>query len=169
VSIRTREDVEHLFLVDHVPPYAYPVYDHVDGNRVLVRPIPIEPPWDQTIIVLDNLRTRVVDCILSVKEKGMPPISPLNLIALHAMFANRDVSLRSLLVNPKFVPLLERVPTYSWGQRVTIFEHWKVPPGELFALAEPQFVGVVAITNQGPGAELTNLNGISWGYFRLLK
>ena len=169
MPIEPREDVERLFVVDRVPPEAIPLYDNLAGNRVLVRPIPIDPIWDYPILVLGDLRSQVVNCIMSVKESGMPPVHPLNLCSLHEMFVNRDVCLRSLLVNPEFVPLLEKVPSYSWGERMTIFEHWEIPPGELFALAEPEFVGIVAITREGPGAALINPNGVSWGYFQFLK
>lgn len=160
-----REDVERLFLIDKLPPGALPRYDSVEMNNCFIVPF-IEPqdPWyDCKPLILDMLRSEVVHEIMSVKRKGAPPVRPLTLVGIHEVFANRDLYPNALLVNPFCVPHLAKARRSRWGHRLKVFEHFDVPLGEVYALAEPNFLGVVPVQNGHPGAALHNPDGVVWG------
>ena len=81
-------------------------------------------------------------------------------------FQARDLCLDSLLVHPDMTPLI-KVHGPAWGYIPKIFEHQEVPVGEIFAMTEPSFLGVIPISPEGiPGVGLWNPHGVVWGYFR---
>jgi hypothetical protein len=167
-----RNDVERLFVFDHLPPYVVrPIYDtDMPGceGRVEAITIELEPPWNSAYLVLEELRSEVVRKILEIKEMGAEPLRPFTLASAHETMANRDLLLDSILVHPEFVPLLVNIRKLFLGKVVKVFEHYEVPPGEVYGLSEPQFVGVIPIRNDGvPGVALHNPHGLIWGRFPL--
>lgn len=163
-----REDVEQLFLIDHLPREVDRLmYDTETLGTVEAIPLKMAPPWNSAFMVQEELRSEVVRRILDVR-RGMAPLAPFTIVKAHEVFANRDLALHSLLVHPEFVPLCVKARRPMFGIVPKLFEHYEVPPGEIYAVAQPEFVGVVPITWEGaPGVVLHNLNGIVWGRFQL--
>ncbi len=166
--VDSREDIERLFIIDRVAPEAMPVYDTEHMAHIRVEPIRLESPWNEVPGLLrDELRSEIVQKLMEVRD-SKPPIRPFNLLnAVHAVEV-LDLMLQSFLVHPDFVPLMKKVERHRYwgaGRWLRIFKHYEVPPGEIFAFPEPQFVGVVAIHRGQPGVIITNPNAIIWGCF----
>jgi hypothetical protein len=167
--VEAREDIEKLLLIDRLPRDMRPLYDTDTGKVMEATLIRLEPPWNSNIVMLqEELRSEIVQKILSVKEAGMQPLSPFTIVKAHEVFANRDLALHALLVHPEFVPLCAKAQRPLFGIVPKLFEHYEIPPGEIYGVAQPEFVGAVPITREGvPGVALTNLDGIVWGRFSL--
>ena len=162
--MEAREDVENLFRIDHLPLGAEPNYDDLIHGRIRAKEIVLAPPWNETSIVLDELRFEVVRAIIDMRtdEGALRHFTLLN--ALTAL-GYRDVVLEALLVNPECVPLLAKVAGPKWGGKLRLFQHMDVPVGEVYGLAGPDYVGVVSVRKGIPGVLLHNPHGIVWGHF----
>lgn len=159
--MEAREDVERLLRVDLVPDGANVVYDTEDMGNVHVPCLAID---------MAELRSNIVQAILDVRfqadQTGDWSLRPFTLVGAHEAMANRDLCLRAFLVNTQFVPLIEQVcRTPLWGIKLSLFCHAEVPPGEVYAFAEPEYVGVVPIQGGVAGVAICNLNGVAWGQF----
>jgi hypothetical protein len=160
--MEAREDVERLFRVDLLPEGANPVYDTESMGNINVLCLAVD---------MAELRSNIIQTILQVRfqaeETGVDwALRPFTLIRAHEVMANRDLCLRAFLVNTEFVPLIAPASSSTWwGVRTHLFCHAEVPPGEVYAFAEPEFVGVVPIQGGVAGAAVCNLNGLIWGQF----
>jgi hypothetical protein len=171
VDDEVREDVERLFVWDRLPPYVVrPIYDTDMGRQVVGMAIELEPPWNSALLVQDFLRSEVVCKITEVKEMGAEPLRHFTLMNAHEVMANRDLMLDSLLVHPDFAPLLVKVRKPFFGKTLKVFGHYEVPPGEIFGLAPPPYLGTIPIRHDGvPGVAFHNPNGVLWGHFTPLS
>jgi len=163
VQVRIREDVESLFWIDRVPPDVRLWYDSGVRNRVEPELILLDSSCSGDPL-RDVWRAEVIKEIMSAK-RDVPPLLPFTLYGAHEVMCNGDNRLDSLLVHPDFTPLLVKVLKPWMGLRLKVFVHLDVPDGEVFGLAEPQFVGVAPIQRGAPAAALTNPNGVVWGFF----
>ena len=163
VQVRIREDVENLFWIDRVPPEARLWYDSGVRERIEPELILLDPVCSGDTL-RDVWRAEVVKEILSAK-RGTPPLRPFTLYGAHEIMCSRDTLLDSLLVHPDFAPLLIKVVKPWMGLKLKVFVHFDVPDGEVFGLAEPQFVGIAPIQRGAPAAALTNNLGVIWGRF----
>ena len=162
-----REDVENLFFVDRVPPDALLQYDSGLRDRIRAELILLPPEWSGAPL-LEAWRAEVVRSIMSAKQ-DVPLLRPFTLYGAHEIMCNRDNLLDALLVNPDFAPLLVKVLKPWMGLKLKVFVHFDVPDGEVYGLAEPQFVGVAPIQRGAPAAALTNPIGVVWGRFPLAR
>jgi hypothetical protein len=163
-----REDIEHLLLIDRLPPEVLPLYDTVHMSRIRVKPIRLESPWNEVPGLLrDELRSEIVQKLMEVRD-SKNPIRPFNLSTAQHAIGVFDLVLQNFLVHPDFVPLLGKVarhPCLGVGGWLRIFTHYEMSQGEIFAFPEPQFFGVVAIHRGQPGVLITNPAAMIWGSF----
>jgi hypothetical protein len=154
-----RADVENLFLMDRLPPEVETVvYETMEMRRC-------EVEMNVALSIRNELRAQLVARIIDT-AMGIPELQPFDLLKAHEVMANRDISLNALLVRPDFVPLLDKIRRPILGIKVKVFAHDEVPPGDVYGLTEPQFLGSVARSTNGTiGIALTNPDGIVWGRF----
>jgi hypothetical protein len=159
-----RRDVENIFLLDKLPldvcfDTNTAFYDGVEGRRAL--------GLTCAYGTRRHMRARVIEAIVDAMN-DQPPITPFTLMKAHEHIANRDLVLCALLVHPKLVPLLARARRPWMGITPKIFVHEDVPIGDLFAFAQPEFVGVVSVTPDGrAGALVTAKEAIVRGQFQV--
>lgn len=159
---RARTDVEALFQWDAVEEFVVrPMYDCPDGGTLEI----IRTPFSARFLVPDELRSEVVRAILEVKFMGQTELLDFTIEKVIGAFQVRDLMLDALLVHPDMVPLI-KVNGPALGHRPKLFAHQDVPIGEIFATAEPSFLGVIPVSPEGiPGVGLWNPHGVIWGYF----
>jgi hypothetical protein len=163
-----RKDVEQLFVHDRIPAFVItPCYDRGRRPGELSMNIQIQPEFDASLLFVEELRIAIVQTILEIKIMGVPPIQPFTVVKAHEHMGNCDLRLDSLLVNDEFEPLLVKARQPVLGHQLKLFGHPEVPPGEVYGLAQPEYVGVIPIQNGLPGVALTNLPGLIWGRFQL--
>lgn len=157
-----RTDVESLFLIDEVPNVIDdPMYDVPYGGRIRIR-------LSTECSILYELRAQVVMAILDIASRSAE-LAPFTIVKAHEVMACHDISLHSLLVHPEFTPLLVRAQRQWFGMKLKIFAHEEVPRGEVYGLAEPMFLGVVAVSREGlTGLAVTNPWGVLRGSFRFI-
>ncbi len=157
-----REDVERLFLVEHLPLETLLIYDS-DMGRQQVPLIKLEEPWDSPPFLIEKLRSDVVRSILEARRKENR-IRPFTLVNAHEAMANRDVRLDALLVHTDFVPLCENMTKMFFGIVAKLFAHHEVPVAEVYGLCQPEYLGRVPVKKGRPGAFRFSTN-VVWGTF----
>lgn len=161
--VNWRADVEELFLWDRYPlEVNEAIYDTNTRQRVHV-------PLSSALSVRNELRAQLVE---RIKDAAMmlPETDPFTIVKAHEVIANRDLRLDAVLVRPDFVPLLGKVRRPMFGINLKVFGHDEVLPGDVFCLAEPEFLGRVARAPSGKiGIAVTNAEAIVWGRFPLRR
>lgn len=158
--VAVRDDVECLFRQDHLPRGAFAVYD---THRVGGGPTRVVNSVTRHLDAFE-VQDQVVEKILRWGRRS-PILRPFTLVRAHEHMENLDLRLDALLVHPDFAPLLTKVQRVVFGIQVKLFGHFNVPEGEIYALPEPEYLGVVSYSGDRTGVCTFNPKAILRGAF----
>jgi hypothetical protein len=158
--VLARRDVESMLLLDVLPENVRAVYASERGT--------FEVDLSLSLSILQELRYKVVRTIVATAEENGPPFDPFTVLEAYEALQNRDFILDALLVHEECIPLVRHIPGALYGMRLKLFGHTDVPFGNIYALAPPEFCGVIPQQNLLRGVAITNPRAITWGFFRHL-
>lgn len=127
-------DVESLLMRDDLGPDRSPRYDTADGVRE-----PVMRAMTQA-----ELRERVARTITA---RVVAPPKPFSHETAARVMLHLDLQLHAYLVNPDMVGTIRSMVPPG----VPVYEHESVPSCRVFALSEPQYLGVLAVKGPASG------------------